>query len=55
LDVAQFRRDGFTVNRLAPYTGWQRLKALATELLPLFLEHARPERMLESRRGSLTD
>ena len=45
LDVAQFRRDGFTVNRLAPYRGWRSLKSMALELLPLFLKHGRPERL----------
>lgn len=44
LDVAQFRRDGFTVNRLAPYTGWQPLVELAVDLLPLYVRHADPKR-----------
>jgi uncharacterized protein (TIGR04255 family) len=38
--VAQFRRDGFTVNRLRPYQGWQQLFELAIELFPLFCEAA---------------
>lgn len=32
LDIGQFRVDGFTYNRLAPYTGWESLRTLGLEL-----------------------
>lgn len=45
LTVAQFRRDGFTVNRLRPYRGWPALFETAIELFPLFVEAARIDRI----------
>src|SRR6266487_3339426 len=30
--IAQFRGDGFTLNRLAPYTSWEELFPIAMEL-----------------------
>lgn len=45
LTIVQFRRDGFTVNRLRPYPGWQTLFETAMELFPLYVESARIERV----------
>ena len=45
LTIAQFRRDGFTVNRLRPYFGWQTLFETAMELFPLYVEATRIERI----------
>src|SRR2546425_2117539 len=42
LTIAQFRPDGFTVNRLRPYEDWQHLFAEASRLWPLFVERAAP-------------
>lgn len=41
--VAQFRVDGFTFNRLHPYTSWEELFPLAIELWRLYSTIARPE------------
>ncbi len=41
-DVAQFRVDGFTYNRLAPYVSGDHLIAEAVRLWPLYLEAADP-------------
>lgn len=45
LNVAQFRVDGFTFNRLRPYTTWDLVSADALELWDLYLEVARPEKV----------
>lgn len=41
--IAQFRVDGFTLNRLAPYTRWGELYPLSNELWQLYRMAARPE------------
>ncbi|MGH7961142.1 MAG: TIGR04255 family protein [Candidatus Binatia bacterium] len=41
--IAQFRVDGFTVNRLHPYTSWGELFPLVLELWRLYAATARPE------------
>ena len=41
--VAQFRVDGFTLNRLHPYTSWEELFPLVIELWRLYSAIARPE------------
>ena len=41
--VAQFRVDGFTFNRLHPYTSWQELFPPVMELWRLYSTIARPE------------
>jgi uncharacterized protein (TIGR04255 family) len=38
LNIAQFRRDGFTFNRLKPYTSWQELFPRVWELWQLYVE-----------------
>ncbi len=43
LNVAQFRLDGFTLNRLAPYTSWDALVPQALELWDTYVQVARPE------------
>lgn len=40
LDIGQFRVDGFTYNRLAPYTGWESVRTLALDLWQFYLELA---------------
>jgi len=45
LNVAQFRRDGFTFNRLAPYTRWEDIRDEALRLWGLYREVAQPERL----------
>jgi uncharacterized protein (TIGR04255 family) len=42
LNLAQFRADGFTYNRLAPYTEWSTVFPEAIRLWGLFVETARP-------------
>ena len=42
--IAQFRIDGFTLNRLRPYTSWGELFPVAQELWGLYVETAEPER-----------
>jgi uncharacterized protein (TIGR04255 family) len=42
LTVAQFRRDGFTLNRLAPYTGWEALVPEVLRLWGLYRAIGRP-------------
>ncbi|MBI4421818.1 MAG: TIGR04255 family protein, partial [Gemmatimonadetes bacterium] len=44
-DVAQFRVDGFTYNRLAPYTSWDEIRPEALRLWELYLEIAAPEKL----------
>lgn len=41
--IVQFRVDGFTVNRLKPYTSWEDLFPAAFDLWKLYLESAKPE------------
>jgi uncharacterized protein (TIGR04255 family) len=41
--IAQLRTNGFTLNRLGPYTSWQELAPLAQELWRLYCEAASPE------------
>lgn len=38
LDIAQFRRDGFTFNRLNPYTSWEEVFPQAWKLWELYAE-----------------
>ena len=40
--IAQFRVDGFTLNRLKPYTDWGKLFPLAMKLWQLYSTTARP-------------
>jgi uncharacterized protein (TIGR04255 family) len=42
-EVAQFRVDGFTVNRLAPYTSWADLLPRSMRLLEIYLRVSRPK------------
>lgn len=39
-DIGQFRVDGFTYNRLAPYTGWESVRTLALDLWQFYRELA---------------
>ncbi|MEX2152400.1 MAG: TIGR04255 family protein [Gemmatimonadaceae bacterium] len=41
--ILQFRIDGFTMNRLRPYTSWQELFPVAMEMWQLYASLARPE------------
>src|SRR3972149_8674441 len=41
--IAQFRNDGFTLNRLKPYTSWEEIFPLAIDLWRLYVEFATPE------------
>lgn len=41
-DVAQFRKDGFTYNRLAPYSSWNDIRPEALRLWRIFVDIARP-------------
>ena len=41
-NVAQFRRNGFTFNRLRPYTSWERVFPEAARLWKLYAETCRP-------------
>lgn len=41
--LAQFRIDGFTLNRLKPYTRWEQLFPLALELWKIYCSIAEPE------------
>ena len=40
--IAQFRIDGFTLNRLRPYTSWEDIFPQAMELWELYLKVAKP-------------
>lgn len=42
-DVAQFRIDGFTFNRLAPYSGWETIFPMAMRLWDEYVRLAAPE------------
>jgi uncharacterized protein (TIGR04255 family) len=44
--LAQFRVDGFTLNRLRPYTSWDDLRPVALELWRVYLDAARPEALV---------
>lgn len=44
LTIAQFRPDGFTVNRLRPYTGWSAILPEVLELWDIYVRVAKPER-----------
>ena len=41
--IAQFRVDGFTVNRLHPYTSWEKLFPEAMDLWRLYASFSKPE------------
>lgn len=41
-EIAQFRVDGFTLNRLAPYSSWRELLPRALHLLDLYFKVAQP-------------
>lgn len=43
LNVVQLRPDGFTYNRLKPYTSWDEIYPQALELWRLYVEVAKPE------------
>lgn len=43
LDIAQFRVDGFTFNRLKPYTSWTQIFPLAMQLWNSYTSVAGPE------------
>jgi uncharacterized protein (TIGR04255 family) len=43
LNIAQFRMDGFTFNRLRPYTKWERVFEEALDNWMVYVETARPE------------
>jgi uncharacterized protein (TIGR04255 family) len=45
LDIAQFRIDGFTLNRLAPYSSWDNWFPAFERLWTAYVEIARPERV----------
>lgn len=42
LNIAQFRRDGFTFNRLKPYTSWEQVFQEATRLWKLYAHTCQP-------------
>jgi uncharacterized protein (TIGR04255 family) len=44
-NFAQFRRDGFTYNRLPPYTNWDELCPEALRLWDLYVEVTKPEKL----------
>jgi uncharacterized protein (TIGR04255 family) len=44
-NIGQFRVDGFTYNRLAPYTSWEEIRPEALRLWDLYLGIATPERL----------
>ena len=44
--VAQFRTDGFTFNRLAPYTSWDQIAPRAMDLFKIYLDIALPKSVL---------
>jgi uncharacterized protein (TIGR04255 family) len=41
--IAQFRRDGFTFNRLKPYTSWEQIYPEAMRLWKIYAETMNPE------------
>ena len=50
-DVAQFRADGFTYNRLQPYTSWDAVLPEALGLWELFVQTVVPVSITRSRSG----
>lgn len=42
-NIVQFRADGFTFNRLKPYTDWESIYTEAISLWKLYIEAAKPE------------
>lgn len=44
-DICQFRRDGFTLNRLAQYTSWEQMAPEALRLWGVYSRIAAPERV----------
>lgn len=46
LNAAQFRTDGFTFNRLRPYTSWEMIFPEAMRMWGLYTAVARPERVI---------
>jgi uncharacterized protein (TIGR04255 family) len=44
-EAVQYRSDGFTFNRLAPYTSWNEIRPKALRLWNLFVEIAKPEQV----------
>ncbi len=45
LDLAQFRRDGFTLNRMKPYTSWEAVRPEALRLWELYVQAAAPRQV----------
>jgi uncharacterized protein (TIGR04255 family) len=45
LNVAQFRVDGFSFNKLAPYKDWEEVFPKALELWKIYLEHLKPQKI----------
>lgn len=43
--IVQFRHDGFTLNHLTPYQGWDQLRAEAESLWQCYVSAANPERV----------
>lgn len=43
LQIVQFRSDGFTLNRLSPYSGWENVFPEAMKLWRLFVDEFEPE------------
>ena len=43
--LAQFRTDGFTFNKLAPYTRWEEVLPETLNLWAIYLELAKPEQV----------
>jgi uncharacterized protein (TIGR04255 family) len=41
--IAQFRKDGFTFNKLSPYTSWGNVFGEAWNLWELYVKHSAPE------------
>lgn len=42
IDIAQFRRDGFTYNRLKPYTRWEEISQEALRLWQIYSDACHP-------------
>jgi uncharacterized protein (TIGR04255 family) len=43
LKIAQFRMDGFTFNRLKPYSGWHSIRPEALKLWDRYVDFAKPK------------
>jgi uncharacterized protein (TIGR04255 family) len=43
LGIAQFRQDGFTFNRLKPYTSWEQIQPEAMRLWKIYVQTVKPE------------